>query len=73
MGCVPLPYIVLLEDLDTAFTCSVSRAKDKEKNKHKKFRNKENLLDVNTLDSVAAPEGCILFAYMLGLQVTTWC
>jgi hypothetical protein len=80
MGRVPLPYIVLLEDLDATFTCSVLHAKDKEKNKHKKFRNKENLLNVNTLmlsgnalDGVAAPEGRILFVYVLRSQVTTWC
>jgi len=36
MGHVPLHCIVLLEDLDAAFTCLVSRAKDKEKDKDKK-------------------------------------
>jgi len=36
MGRVPSRCIVLLEDLDAAFTRSVSRAKDKEKDKDKK-------------------------------------
>ena len=36
MGRVPSRCIVLLEDLDAAFTRSVSRAKDKEKEKDKK-------------------------------------
>ncbi|KAH9986217.1 hypothetical protein BJV74DRAFT_775047 [Russula compacta] len=36
MGRVPSRCIVLLEDLDAAFTRSVSRAKDKEKEKEKK-------------------------------------
>lgn len=36
MGRVPSRCIVLLEDLDAAFTRSVSRSKDKEKDKDKK-------------------------------------
>ena len=36
MGRVPSRCIVLLEDLDAAFTRSVSRAKDKDKDKDKK-------------------------------------
>ncbi len=36
MGRVPSRCIVLLEDLDAAFTRSVSRAKDKDKDKEKK-------------------------------------
>jgi chaperone BCS1 len=36
MGRVPSRCIVLLEDLDAAFTRSVTRAKDKEKDKDKK-------------------------------------
>jgi magnesium-transporting ATPase (P-type) len=60
IGHVPSRCIVLLEDLDTAFTRSVSRAKKNEK---------ENLSDVNTLtlnrllnapDGVAAAKGRIL-------------
>jgi len=93
MGRVPSRCIILLEDLDAAFTCPVSRAKDKDKDKDKKksdnksdneeestsgsssrsrrYRNKENLSDVNTLtlsgllnalDGVAVAEGRILFA-----------
>ena len=36
MGCVSLCCIVLLKDLDAAFTCSVLCTEDKEKDKDKK-------------------------------------
>jgi chaperone BCS1 len=42
MGCVPSCCIVLLEDLDAAFTCSVLCTKDKEKDKDKKKSNSKS-------------------------------
>jgi mitochondrial chaperone BCS1 len=77
MGRVPSRCIVLLEDLDAAFTHSVeSRGEKKKKDKEKKAgpktrREREKLGDqnslslgglLNALDGVAAAEGRILFA-----------
>jgi len=73
MGNVPNRCILLLEDLDAAFTRSVSRddnstgapitttAADKEKEKEKEAINDGNTLSLsgllNSLDGVAAAEG----------------
>src|SRR6266404_5567938 len=52
MGCVPSCCIVLLEDLDTAFTHPVSRAKDKDKDKDKKkYDNKSDNEEESTSGS----------------------
>jgi chaperone BCS1 len=52
MGRVPSCCIILLEDLDTAFTRSVSHAKDKEKDKDKKkFDSKSDNKDESTSNS----------------------
>jgi chaperone BCS1 len=52
MGCVPSCCIVLLEDLDAAFTHSVLRAKDKEKDKDKKKSDsKSDIKDESTSNS----------------------
>ena len=51
MGRVPSHCIVLLEDLDAAFTRSVSRAKDKDKDKEKSGSKSDNEDESTTTSS----------------------
>lgn len=73
LGRVPSRCILLLEDLDAAFTHSVASRKDKKDKKEgpKTKRQREKMGDqnslslgglLNALDGVAATEGRILFA-----------